>query len=234
VSFDRKRILIIDDDASLCSLLSARLSAEGYEVSVAADGVQGFDRSCREAQDLIILDLTLPGCSGWDVCRELRQHGITTPIVFLTGRRSAADKVAGLRLGADDYVTKPFCAAELMARIEAQLRRIPTAKSPGVHQFGPYQVDLSRSEVTRDGRPVHLAKREFQLLRYLIERSGTEVSRVELLRAVWGYATTTTRTLDVHILNLREKLEANPRHPQLILTVGGLGYKVVGARNARD
>jgi two-component system alkaline phosphatase synthesis response regulator PhoP len=135
-------------------------------------------------------------------------------------------------MGADDYVTKPFCAAELMARIDAQLRRAPARKPRGVQKFGPFEVDLGRALVTRDGNPVHLARREFQLLRYLLERSDTNVSRAELLQAVWGYATTTTRTLDVHISSLREKLESNPRHPQLILTVGGHGYKVVGSSNS--
>jgi DNA-binding response OmpR family regulator len=176
----------------------------------------------------------LPERSGWDVCRDLRQDGVATPILILTSRRHAADKVTGLRLGADDYVTKPFCAAELMARIEAQLRRAPVRKPRGVHQFGPFEIDLARAQITRNGEPVHLARREFQLLRYLVERSDTNVSRAELLQAVWGYATTTTRTLDVHISSLREKLESNPRHPELILTVGGLGYKVVVSRNGHD
>lgn len=234
MSCERKCILIIDDNESLCSILTVRLRAEGYDVDVANDGTQGIIQSRRQAHDLILLDLTLPGRSGWDVCRDLRQDGITTPIVLLTARRHSADKVTGLRLGADDYITKPFCTAELMARIEALLRRAPVRKPEGVHQFGPFEIDLRRAKVTRNGEPVHLARREFQLLRYLIERSDTDVSRVELLKAVWGYATTTTRTLDVHIFSLREKLETNPRHPELILTVGGLGYKVVGAKTARN
>jgi DNA-binding response OmpR family regulator len=231
MSQDRKSILIVDDDEALCSVLTVRLRAEGYDVDVACDGTEGCIKSRRQTHDLIILDLMLPDLSGWDVCRELRQEGITTPILFLTARRQSADKVTGLRLGADDYVTKPFCAAELMARIEAQLRRAPVRKPRGVHQFGPFEIDLGRAEVTRDGKPVHLARREFQLLRYLIERSDTNVSRAELLKAVWGYASTATRTLDVHISSLREKLESNPRHPELILTVGGLGYRVVGSKN---
>jgi DNA-binding response OmpR family regulator len=233
VSQERKSILIIDDDESLCLLLTDRLRAEGYNVDAAGDGIEGIVKSRRQTYDLIILDQMLPGRNGWDVCRDLRQDGIKTPIVFLTARRETADKITGLQLGADDYVTKPFCAEELMARIEVQLRRAPARKHHGVHQFGPFQVDLASAQVTRDGRVVHLARREFQLLRYLLERSGTNVSRAELLQAVWGYATTNTRTLDVHICNLREKLESNPRHPELILTVGGLGYKVAGGRNGK-
>jgi DNA-binding response OmpR family regulator len=233
VSQERRNILIVDDDESLCSILTDRLRAEGYDVDVAGDGIQGVIKSRRRTYDLIILDQMLPERSGWDVCRDIRQDGITTPIMFLTALRHAADKVTGLRLGADDYVTKPFCTAELMARIETQLRRAPARKPRGIHQFGPFEVDLGRAQVTRDGEPVHLARREFQLLRYLIERSDSNVSRAELLQAVWGYATTTTRTLDVHISSLREKLESNPRHPELILTVGGLGYKAVGHRNGK-
>lgn len=227
-----KSILLIDDDVPLCSVLTTRLRGEAYCVDVANDGVEGVTKSRRGMYDLIILDVMLPGCSGWDVCREIRQIGVTTPILFLTARRQATDKVTGLRLGCD-YVTKPFCSAELVARIDLHLRSAPSHRFPGIHQFGPFEIDIPRSKVTRDGEPVHLSRREYQLLRYLIERSDINVSRAELLRAVWGYRTTATRTVDVHISTLREKLEINPKHPQLILTVGGLGYRVVGSKNGQ-
>jgi two-component system alkaline phosphatase synthesis response regulator PhoP len=166
----------------------------------------------------------------WDVCREIRQAGLATPILFLTARTHTIDKIAGLKLGADDYVTKPFEAAELMARIQALLRRTPAQNGQDVHQFGSILVDLQRGEVTRDGRSVHLATREFELLRYLIERTGTPVSREELLAAVWG-PTSMSRVVRTHIARLREKLEADPKCPELIVTVEGMGYKFAGSRN---
>ena len=228
-----KCILLIDDDEPLCSTLSIRLNAEGYRVDVANDGVQGVAKARHESHDLILLDVMLPERSGWDVCRDIRQIGITAPILFLTARRQEDEKITGLKLGADDYITKPFSTGELMARIEVQLRRAPIRKAHGIHRFGPFEIDTSRSEVTRDGKPVHLARREYQLLRYLIERPNTNISRAELLQAVWGYVTTTTRTVDMHISTLREKLESNPKHPELILTVEGLGYRVAGSTNGQ-
>jgi DNA-binding response OmpR family regulator len=234
MSDERKRILIIDDDEALCSTLTIRLQGEGYIVDVARSGVEGLVKAIHQTYGLIILDVMLPEHNGWDVCRDIRQSGIRTPILFLTARRDTADKVSGFRLGANDYVTKPFKADELIARIEVQLRRGPVRLGHGMLEFGPFEVDLARAQVTRDGRPVYLAPREFQLLRYLIERSDTNVSRAELLRAIWGYASTktNTRTLDMHISNLREKLEFNPKHPEVILTVGGIGYRMVGSRNS--
>ena len=229
---ERKNILLIDDDETLCSVLTTRLHAESYSVDVANDGPEGVTKSRCGFYDLIVLDVMLPGCSGWDVCREIRQMGVATPILFLTARRQTADKLTGLRLGCD-YVTKPFCAAELVARIELHLRRAPAPKFTGIHQLGSFEIDIARAKVTRHGEPVHLSRREYQLLRYLIERSEINVSRAELLRAVWGYRTTATRTLDVHISTLREKLEVNPKHPELILTVGGFGYKIVGSKSGQ-
>jgi two-component system alkaline phosphatase synthesis response regulator PhoP len=182
---------------------------------------------------LIILDVMLPDRSGFDVCRDIRQAGLATPILFLSARHQTTDKVIGLRLGGDDYVTKPFKAAELVARIEVLLRRVPIRAGHGVHQFGGIQVDIRRSEVTREGNPVYLSAREFQLLRYLIERAGGTVPRVEILRSVWGYdSNTLTRTVDMHIASLRNKLEADPKHPEFILTVAGVGYKFVGSRDS--
>ena len=199
-------------------------------MDTAADGVEGFEKATTQPYDLIILDIMLPYRSGLDVCRDLRQAGLATPILFLTARHQTTDKVIGLKLGADDYVTKPFEAAELIARIEVLLRRVPIRSGHGVYQFGSIRVDIRRAEVTKNEKPVYLSAREFQLLRYFIERTGCTIPRVELLQSVWGYDTNTmTRTVDMHVASLRVKLEENARHPELILTVAGVGYKFVGA-----
>jgi len=226
-----ENILIVEDEEALRSTLRVRLRSEGYAVETASGGVEGFHKATSKSFDLIILDILLPDRNGWDVCREIRQAGLATPILFLTARTHTIDKIAGLKLGADDYVTKPFEAAELMARIQVLLRRrIPAQAGQDLHRFGPILVDLQRGEVTREGKTVHLATREFQLLRYLIERSGTAVSREELLAAVWG-PTSMSRAVKTHIASLREKLEADPKCPELILTVEGVGYKFAGSRN---
>jgi DNA-binding response OmpR family regulator len=198
-------------------------------VDTAADGIDGSDKASNQPFDLIILDLMLPGRGGLDVCRDIRAAGIATPILILTVRDDTVDKVVGLKLGADDYVTKPFVAAELLARVEVLLRRAPTHVGHGVYDFGSFCIDVRRSQVTKNGTPVYLTAREFQLLRYLIERSGTTVPRDELLRSVWGHsANLLTRTVDTHIFSLRQKLEQVPNLPELILTVSGVGYKFVG------
>jgi two-component system, OmpR family, alkaline phosphatase synthesis response regulator PhoP len=228
----RENILLIEDEQALRSTLSVRLRGEGYVVDTAGDGIEGFEKATTQPFDLIILDIMLPYRSGLDVCRDIRQAGLATPILFLTARHQTTDKVIGLKLGADDYVTKPFKAIELVARIEALLRRVPVRSGHGVHQFGLIQVDIRKAVVTREGKPVYLSAREFQLLRYFIERAGSTIPRVELLRSVWGYDTSTlTRTVDMHVASLRDKLEENARHPELILTVAGVGYKFMGTRN---
>ncbi|MGC1451132.1 MAG: response regulator transcription factor [Candidatus Sulfotelmatobacter sp.] len=222
-------ILLIEDEQVLRTTLSDRLRGEGYIVDSAADGQEGFDKAANQPFDLIILDLMLPVRSGLDVCRDIRQAGMATPILILTVRNETFDKVVGLRLGADDYVTKPFEAAELVARIEALLRRVPIHAGHGLYEFGSIRVDVRRGEVTRDGKPVYLTGREFQLLRYLIEHGGSTIPRDELLRSVWGYdSDTLTRTVDTHVGSLRQKLEENSKRPELILTVSGVGYKFVG------
>lgn len=224
-------ILLIEDEQELCKILSLRLNKEGYVVDTAGDGVTGCEKALGGPFDLILLDIALPRRSGFDVCRDLRRAGLATPILMLTARTQNVDKVVGLKLGADDYVTKPFSASELLARIEAVLRRPPLHTSQAVHEFGGLRVDLRRSEVTLNGQLVRLTAREFQLLRYLIERSGTTVSRTELLRAVWGYdADIFTRTVDVHVSGLRKKLEKDPISPQMIVTVPGFGYRFDGRR----
>jgi two-component system alkaline phosphatase synthesis response regulator PhoP len=226
-----EKILLVEDEASLVVTLGDRLGGEGWVVDVARDGKQGLERALGEPFDLIILDVMLPPKNGLDVCRELRQNGLTTPILMLSTRSQTVDKVLGLKIGADDYLTKPFDMLELLARIEALLRRAPrdpAGRGP-VRHFGAIRVDLRRAEVWRDGQPVALFAREFQLLRYFIDHPGAALSRQELLKEVWGYgARTSTRTVDVHVAGLRQKLESNPKQPRLILTVQGLGYKFAG------
>ena len=224
-----KKILLIEDEPGIVVTLSDRLSREGYAVESAADGASGLERATREPFDLVLLDLMLPRLSGFDVCRELRRREIETPVIMLTARGQTVDKVVGLKLGADDYVTKPFDMSELLARVEAHLRRAPAnAASVDGCAFGDVRVDFRKAEATRDGRPIDLSAREFQLLRYFIEHRGATLTRDELLNEVWGYNfMPSTRTVDVHVAWLRQKIEPNPRHPQFILTIHGLGYKFV-------
>jgi two-component system alkaline phosphatase synthesis response regulator PhoP len=225
------RIMIVEDEAALATTIRDRLRKEGYTVSVTGDGESALDLAGREKFDLMVLDVMLPKQSGLTVCRKLRQMGSTTPILMLTARRQLADKVTGLRAGADDYLTKPFQMAELLARVEALLRRAVQGGEPKTfrYQFGNLQVDLRRTEVSRDGQPVTLSAKEFQLLRYFIEHRDATLSREELLREVWGYgAVPSSRTVDVHVAWLRQKLERDAKNPQLILTVVGLGYKFAG------
>jgi two-component system alkaline phosphatase synthesis response regulator PhoP len=233
-----QRILLIEDEPGLLMTLTDRLVSEGFTVETATDGEAGLARALAETFDLIILDVGLPRRNGFDVCRDLRQRGARVPIIMLTARGQVVDKVVGLKIGADDYVTKPFEMMELLARIEALLRRVPQAAGAAgetattaadVYQFGVIRADFRRAEVTRNGTPLELSAREFKLLRYLVEHRGATISRDELLNEVWGYnAMPSTRTVDVHIAWLRQKLEPNPHYPQFILTIHGLGYKFVG------
>jgi len=224
-------ILLVEDQDALRTTLSDRLRGEGYVVETAKDGQEGLEKVTSSPFDLLILDVMLPYRSGFDLCRDIRQSGLATPILFLTARNEIVDKVVGFKLGGDDYLTKPFESAELIVRIEALLRRAPTQAGRGVHQIGALRVDIARKEVTREGKPIHLSGREFQLLRYFMERTGQTISRAELLRAVWGYdASAFTRTVDVHVFSLRQKLEEEPSRPELITTVAGVGYRFAGAR----
>lgn len=228
------RLLLVEDEPGLQLTLSDRLMAEGYDVDTAGDGETGLRLALAGGFDLIVLDVMLPKRDGFDVCRTLRQHGVMTPVLMLTARGQVVDRVVGLKLGADDYLTKPFESAELLARIEALLRRAgrgddAQAASAARYVFGDVVVDVRRAEVTRAGRAVELSAREFQLLRYFLEHRGATISRDELLQEVWGYEhTPSTRTVDVHVAWLRQKLEANPKVPQIIQTVHGLGYKFTG------
>jgi len=224
-----ENILLVEDEEALRMTLRDRLQSEGYVVDLAEDGEQGYEKATGLPFDLIILDIMLPRCNGLDVCRGIRLAGLATPILLLTARGQTVYKVVGLKLGADDYVTKPFDTMELMARIEVLLRRSAPRTSVGLHKFGPIRVDFRGTQVTRDGAPVYLTAREFQLLRYLIERAGTTLSRTEILRAVWGYeGGTFSRTVDVHVASLRQKLEEMPKKPKWIVTVPGLGYRFQG------
>ena len=220
-------ILFVEDEEALRMTVGDRLRNEGYSVSCAVDGDEGFDKAMHLPFDLIVLDLMLPRCDGLTVCHDIRQAGLVTPILILTARGQTMDKVAGLKTGADDYVTKPFNMQELMARIEALLRRAPSQRSKdGLYQFGSVRVDRRGTEVTRGGRLVDLSTREFQLLQYFIDHAGATLSRERLLTDVWGYsAQAYTRTVDVHVSSLRQKLEDNPKQPIFIQTIQRVGYK---------
>ncbi len=222
-----RRILVVEDEASLVLTLTDRLRAEGHEVEAAMDGEEGWELSRSGSWDLLVLDIALPGRSGLDICRDLRQQGIDTPVLMLTARSQLTDKVVGLKLGADDYMTKPFEMMELLARVEALLRRSARSLAgSGAFVFGEVRVDFRRAEVRRHAEPIDLTGLEYKLLAYLIEHRGQVVSRDELLDKVWGYdATPATRTVDVHVASLRRKIEPNPTKPRHILTVHGMGYR---------
>ena len=228
------KLLLVEDEPGLIMTLTDRLIAEGYDVDSAMDARSGLDSASTGSYDAILLDVMLPGGNGFDVCRTLRQKGVQTPVLMLTARGQVVDKVVGLKLGADDYLVKPFEMAELLARVEALLRRGASTSSsaPGTTDgfvFGDIAIDFRRAEVTKGGKALELSAREFKLLRYFVEHRGAALSRDELLNEVWGYnAMPSTRTVDVHVAWLRQKVEDNPRHPQHILTVHGLGYKFVG------
>ena len=225
-----KRLLLVEDEPGLVLTLTDRLTREGYDVQSTGDGESGLARAATEPFDLLLLDVMLPRLGGFDVLRDLRKKGIEIPVIMLTARGQMVDKVVGLKLGADDYVTKPFEMVELLARVEAKLRRTPIKPHPADgYQFGEIRIDFRRAEATKAGDPLDLSAREFQLLRYFIEHRGATISRDELLNEVWGYnAMPSTRTVDVHVAWLRQKIEPNSRHPQYILTVHGMGYKFAG------
>lgn len=225
------KVLLIEDEEGLIITLTDRLRNEGFAVKNATDGEIGFSCALAESFDLIILDVMLPKKNGLDVCRDLRQKNITTPILMLTAKGETIDKVLGLKLGADDYLTKPFEMAELFARIEAILRRSPNTNQNSLEKFrfGNVAVDFRRATVEKENQLIELSALEFKLLQYFIEHRGEVLKRDELLDEVWGYdAMPSTRTVDVHIAWLRQKLEENPRFPQFIQTIHGFGYKFVG------
>ena len=222
-------ILIVEDEPAMASGLRDNLEFEGYVVRIACDGEEALASAAESAPDLILLDLMLPRRNGLDVCRELRRRGLSIPIIMLTARSQETDKVVGLELGADDYVTKPFSVRELVARVHVQLRRIASEGSVEHFRFGEIELDFKRHHAARGGRLLHLTAREFDLLRYFVRRRGETVSRDELLDKVWGMgAYPLSRTVDNHIAKLRQKIERLPADPEYLITVHGLGYKFLG------
>jgi len=224
-------ILVVEDEASLADAVRYNLEREGFRVAVAADGPSALERFEAERPGLVILDLMLPGMSGLDVCREIRARS-PVPIVILTAKDAEADKVAGLELGADDYVTKPFSMRELVSRVRAHLRRagmLSPAAAEEVLRGGPVEMDVARHEVRVRGEPVALPPKEFELLEAFLRRRGRLLTRDFLIEEVWGPGYVgDTRTLDVHVKRLRRKIERDPHRPEHLLTVRGLGYKFVG------
>lgn len=222
------RILLVEDEPGLVLTLSDLLTSEGYAVEAATDGPTGLALAANEAFDLVILDVMLPGKNGFEVCRELRQQGRDMAVLMLTAKTQLVDRVVGLRIGADDYLTKPFEPPELLARIEALLRRVNKENAAKVvrFRFGKVDVDFEKGDVLKGGAPISLAGKELELLHYLVDRRGKVVSREELLEAVWQYQPgVSSRTIDVHITWLRQKLEENPQRPRHIHTVRGTGYR---------
>jgi two-component system alkaline phosphatase synthesis response regulator PhoP len=226
----KTRILIVEDEPAMVEGLRDNFEYEGYEVISAADGAEGLERALRDQPDLVVLDVMMPKMSGLDVCKQLKGKKPSIPIIMLTARGQEIDKVVGLELGADDYVTKPFSIRELMARVKAVLRRVsPQTSGSESYRFSDVEVNVRSNEVLRGGKPVELSSKEFALLAYFVAHPAETLSRDRLLDAVWGYENyPNTRTVDAHIVHLRQKLEPNPEEPKFILTVHGTGYKFVG------
>ncbi len=224
------RILIVEDEPNMVAGLRDNFEFEGYDVITAPDGVAGLERALNEAPDLVILDVMMPRMSGLDVCKQLKAKQPSVPIIMLTARGQEVDKVVGLELGADDYVTKPFSIRELLARVKAVLRRSKTApKEQEKYSFGEVEVNLKSCQVSRSGKELEFSSKEFELLKYFLFHPGEALSRDRLLEDVWGYDRfPTTRTVDAHIVRLRQKVEPKPEEPRFILTVHGTGYKFVG------
>ena len=229
VKYGVRTILVIEDDASILRGLEDNLRFEGYNVVSATEGDEGLRLALEETPDLVLLDIMLPGLSGYDICRKLKEQKPQLPIIMLTARGQEVDKVAGLDLGADDYVTKPFSVPELMARVRAVLRRYDKNVSElDVYSFGNVMLDFKKYEATVADKEVKLSAKEFAIMKYLIDHAGEVVHRHDLLDQVWGYeAFPTTRTVDNQILSLRKKLEADPSNPKHLLSVHGVGYKFV-------
>src|SRR5260370_28237698 len=224
------RILVVEDEPNMVAGLRDNFEFEGYEVITAGDGIEGLRRALEESPDLVVLDVMMPRMSGLEVCKQLRAQRGSIPIIMLTARGQEIDKVVGLELGAEDYVTKPFSIRELMARVKAVLRRVsPQAPAAEVYRFSDVEVNVRSNEVLRAGTAVDLSAKEFALLAYFVAHPAETLTRDRLLDAVWGYENyPNTRTVDTHIVHLRQKLEPNPEEPRFILTIHGSGYKFVG------
>jgi DNA-binding response OmpR family regulator len=226
----RAKILVVEDEPAMVAGLRDNFEFEGYEVITAQDGIEGLQRALDESPDLVVLDVMMPRMSGLEVCKQLRAKRASLPIIMLTARGQEIDKVVGLELGADDYVTKPFSIRELLARVKSVLRRTAVLpKDKEQHSFSDVEVDLRRCRVVRSGKALDISSKEFDLLKYFICHSGETLSRDRLLEDVWGYENyPTTRTVDTHLVRLRQKLEPDPEQPQYFLTVHGTGYRFVG------
>ncbi len=224
------KILIVEDEPNMVAGLRDNFEYEGYDVLTAMDGSEGLKRALVDSPDLVVLDVMMPKMSGLDVCKQLKAKRPSIPIIMLTARGQEVDKVVGLELGADDYVTKPFSIRELLARVKAVLRRARTLpQDQDRYAFQDVEVNLRTYQVLRKGKPVGFSAKEFELLKYFLCHRGETLDRERLLEDVWGYDNyPTTRTVDAHIVHLRQKLELNPEKPRLILTVHGVGYKFVG------
>jgi DNA-binding response OmpR family regulator len=224
------KILVVEDEPNMVAGLRDNFEFEGYEVITARDGVEGLQQALEQSPDLVVLDVMMPRLSGLEVCRQLRAKRPSIPIIMLTARGQEVDKVVGLELGADDYVTKPFSIRELLARVKAILRRTAVnPKNQDQHTFGDVEVDLHRRRVLRSGKALDVSSTEFELLKYFICHSGEALTRDRLLEEVWGYENyPSTRTVDTHLVRLRQKLEPDPEQPQYFLTVHGTGYRFVG------
>jgi len=224
------KILIVEDEPNMVAGLRDNFEFEGYQVLTAPDGVAGLERALSETPDLVILDVMMPRMSGLDVCKQLKSRKPHIPIIMLTARGQEVDKVVGLELGADDYVTKPFSIRELLARVKAVLRRAKgTPKDQEKFAFGEVEVNLKSCQVSRKGKSLDFSSKEFDLLKFFLNHPGETLSRDRLLEEVWGYDHfPTTRTVDAHIVRLRQKVEPRPEEPRFILTVHGTGYKFVG------
>lgn len=222
-----KKILIIEDEKNMIEGLRFNLEARDYIVISALDGETGLNKVVEERPDLIILDLMLPGINGYEVCKKLKESEPEIPIVMLTAKSQESDIITGLDLGADDYITKPFSVLELLARINALLRRSnPSSSISDIFQFGNIEINFKKYEANKNGKSLKLSPREFEILRYLLERKGEVVTRDDLLNRVWGYESFPfTRTIDAHIATLRKKIEEKPEEPERIITIHGMGYK---------
>lgn len=231
------KILIVEDEPEMILGLRDNFEYQGYEVAVACDGLQAVESALNELPDLILLDVMLPKLNGFDVCRQLRREGLNTPIIMLTARGQETDKIVGLEIGADDYVTKPFSIKELLARVGAMLRRAAvndasTKNSPPakeVYRFGDVEIDFKNYRAAKSAEPLALSPREFEILKYFVKRRGEAITREELLDRIWGYDNYPfTRTVDNHIAKLRQKIEDSPAEPKYIITLHRIGYKFLG------
>jgi DNA-binding response OmpR family regulator len=231
-----KTILVIEDDVSILSGLKDNLEYEGYAVLTETNGEKGLHAALHKKPDLILLDIMLPGMNGYEVCRKVKKEDPKIPVIMITARGSEMDRVSGLDIGADDYVTKPFSIPELMARLRAAMRRVAAPSSdPDEYSFGKVRLDFKRLQVFRDNREIKLSSREFEIMKYFIRHEGGAVHRHDLLNAVWGYETMpTTRTVDNFILDLRKKLEENPSSPAYIISVRDVGYKFISRNNPEE